>query len=405
MTKAYKVAGLRKLYIADFANVNDFVKRYEGELDFIDYWKAKKNCLTPFCFDYKNKAVAFVETPSGINLAAAHPFFYEAQRHHATKLFLVPFNTVKSLMREVDGFGNSKPLFLFSTGRCGSTLLCNLMGDNANIVSVSEPDYFTQLPFLRYEHGVQIDGELVQLTRGLTLLLQAYISTYSNDATTVFKLRSMCTEAAELIADAIPEADHIFLYRNANDTINSFLSVLSVHPLLFLARGLNSKFFPLLNHIPIGLISYLPGLRIKVEILAPLIKESVYRKLGIGTGTSIFALAWLSSLDTVLALQRAEQAFFKCVVRYDELRTNTFDIMAGVMVSLGLGEVDEPAQKRMRQTLEKDSQAGSDMSSKGEKVLSDKDLGIIESVLKKHLEIRSANYLLPNSVGELSVVE
>lgn len=395
MAKVYSIKGLRKLYIAGIANVNDFAKRYEGEVDFIAYWKENKNCLTPFCFDYRKQMVVFVETPEHINLATAHPFFYEAQRQHATKLYLVSFDSVKSLMEETEGF-DGKPIFLFSTGRCGSTLLCNLMADNADIVSVSEPDFFTQLPYLRDQYGAEIDHELTQLSRALTLLLQAHIKTHSNGGITVFKLRSMCLEAAEMIAESVPEADHIFLYRNANDTINSFLSVLSVHPLLFLARLLNSRFLPLLNYIPIGLISYIPGLKNNVEILAPLIKQPAYKGVGIGTGTSIFTLAWLSSLDKVLALQNADQGFFKCVVRYDELQSDAFKVMAGVMASLDLGGIDEPAKERMGKTLAKNSQAGSEMSSKGEKVLSEKDLGIIEQVLGKHSQINSANFLLPN---------
>ncbi|HEY9134549.1 MAG TPA: hypothetical protein VIM85_02020, partial [Pseudomonadales bacterium] len=69
---------------------------------------------------------------------------------------------------------------------------------------------------------------------------------------------------------------------------------------------------------------------------------------------------------------------------------------AGVMASLDLGGIDEPAKERMGKTLAKNSQAGSEMSSKGEKVLSEKDLGIIEQVLGKHSQINSANFLLPN---------
>lgn len=399
MAKVYRIKGLRKLYIAGIANVNDFVTRYEGELDFANFWKENKNSLTPFCFDYENRSVVFVETPVNVNLLTVHPFFYEAQRHHATKLYQVSFETVTALMEEVSGCEDSKPLFLFSTGRCGSTLLCNLMADNSDMVSVSEADFFTQLPYLRAQYGVEIDGELVQLSRALTFLLQAYIKTHSNDATVVFKLRSMCLEAAELIADAVPEADHVYLYRNANDTINSFLSVLSAHPLLSFARILNSKNFPLLDYFPLGMISYIPGLKRNVEVFAPLIKASNYRSVGIGTGASVFTLAWLSSLDKALALQNKEGGFFKCIVRYDELRSDAFKTMEGVMASLDCHGIDASAKERMRSTLEKDSQAGSEMSSKGEKILNEKDLRIIERVLKKHSQISSANFLLPDPIA------
>jgi len=400
MTRKYRIKGLRKYSESSIADINNFIKEYEGELDFIEYWKKNKKCITPFCFDYKNKAVVFLETPEEVNLVSVHPFFYEAQRQYAIKLFLVPFSIVKSLIQEMKGIEDSKPLFLFSTGRCGSTVLCNLLGNNANTVSISEPDFFSQLPYIHKQYGTEIYPELVQLTRGLTLLLETYIGTFCNESVIVFKLRSMCIDSAELIAESMPEADHIFLYRNANDTVNSFLSVFSHHPILSIARALNTRFFPLLNHISIGFMAKLPGLKPNIEVSAPLIKESVYQKISIGTGTSIYALAWLSNLDKVLALQRAEKPFFRCLVRYDELKTNALAIMTDVMTSLGLGKVDELMQERMRQTLKKDSQAGSAMSSKGESILSVKDLGIIESVLSKHSEIRSAYYLLPNLVGK-----
>ena len=400
MARTYTIKGLTKLYIADIADVKDFSKVYEGEVDFVDYWKRNKACLTPFCFDYKNKSVAFVETPSDINLLTAHPFFYEAQREHATKLYLVPFDLVILLMNEVNGFEGSKPIFLFSTGRCGSTLLCNLMGDNADIVSVSEPDYFTQLPFLRYKYGEDIDQELSQLTRALTILLQAHIKTHSSGVATVFKFRSMALEAAELISNSVPEADHIYLYRNARDTINSFLSVLSAHPLLMLAKGLNTKYLPLLSYIPVGIISFIPILKKNVEILAPLVRKSEYKTVGIGTGTSIFSLAWLSSLNKVMELQKGEQAFFKCIVRYDELKSDTFQVMESILLSLGFDKINEVSKQKMIETMGTNSQAGSEMSSKGEKLLGERDFEIIENILKKHPEVGGVDYILPGtSIG------
>ena len=398
MARAYTIKGLKKLYIADIADVKDFSKIYDGELDFVDYWNRKSHCLTPFCFDYKNKSVVFVETPADIDLLTAHPFFYEAQRKYATKLYLVPFDLVKILSNEVKGFEGSKPIFLFSTGRCGSTLLCNLMGDNADIVSVSEPDYFTQLPFLRYKYGEGIDKELSQITRALTILLQAHIKTHSNCVATVFKFRSMALEAAELISNSVPEADHIYLYRNARDTINSFLSVLSAHPLLMLANGLNTKYLPLLSYIPVGIISFIPILKKNVEILAPLVKSSGYKTVGIGTGTSIFSLAWLSSLNKVLELQKGEQGFFKCIVRYDELKSDTFQVMKNIMLSFDFDEINETSKQSMMETMGKNSQAGSEMSSKGEKLLGARDFEIIENVLIKHSEIKGMEYILPGTI-------
>ena len=52
----------------------------------------------------------------------------------------------------------------------------------------------------------------------------------------------------------------------------------------------------------------------------------------------------------------------------------------------------------MIETMGKNSQAGSEMSSKGEKLLGARDLEIIKNVLIKHSEIKGMEYILPGTI-------
>jgi len=398
MAQLFNVKSLKNLAIASIVSPSDFKLSLQGEVSFGEYMAQHLDRMTPYCIDLPRREVLFVDTGDDVDLISCKPFIYEGQRLKAENVMRVSFDELHQLVQLGAYDKVVKPLFLYSTGRCGSTLLCNLMGDCSDLVAVSEPDYFTQLPFLMQKHGAEVGQELAQVTHDLSVLLLAHIRVRYPQGDVVFKLRSQCNEVAELIQCAFPDARNIFLYRNVVATVNSFCSVLAGHPLIRFANLLNSKYFPLLNIIPVGVLNLVPLLSANIRAVAPLSARFKYGKVGIGTGTGVFALAWLSGLDKVLKIQRNNGSFFGAVLRYEELKSQPFETIAMLLRQLGLPPLNEDSRKRMALTLQQDSQQGSDLASSGEYVLSALDELLITRAIESHEVVNSPDYQLPGSI-------
>ncbi len=91
--------------------------------------------LLPYCLDLLRHRSVYVGgvDPKG---AQSAPFYYLYLRRNATRVVSVPWE------RGALSPGRA-PIFLFSPGRCGSTLLSRLLSQ-AQIANVSEPDFYTQ---------------------------------------------------------------------------------------------------------------------------------------------------------------------------------------------------------------------------------------------------------------------
>ena len=93
----------------------------------------------PYCLDFPRRRAVYV---CGIDIEALKtaPFYYLHLRRNARSLLSVPIEhgSLRGVEPAVD------PVFVFSPGRCGSTLLSRLLSE-AHIAAVSEPDFFTQM--------------------------------------------------------------------------------------------------------------------------------------------------------------------------------------------------------------------------------------------------------------------
>ena len=95
--------------------------------------------ISLYAFDDEARSAIFIETPPGLELSAA-PFYYAAQRDHATRLFTLPYSDFNTLAATLP---DPSLALLYSVGRCGSTLLSNALGQLEDVVSLSEPDVYT----------------------------------------------------------------------------------------------------------------------------------------------------------------------------------------------------------------------------------------------------------------------
>ncbi len=164
-----------------------------------------------YCFDAVAERALFTLCDDLPGVLKA-PFLYEAQFLQAKQMVSIPFE-------QLDGLFDApaaNPSFVFSIGRCGSTLLSALLGA-AGVQSVSEPDILTQLAELpEAARACLSPGTTEVLVRTCVGSLQAHCG---NDV--VIKLRSQCSRISTDIVQVCPGAKIIFMLRGRHDWARS----------------------------------------------------------------------------------------------------------------------------------------------------------------------------------------
>src|SRR4051812_23610977 len=98
--------------------------------------------LSLYAADPATRELLFVRTPPEVYPLRA-PFFYITQYEEATEVVSIPYETALALANTV-ALDASRLVFVYSIGRCGSTLVSAALGAVEGSASFSEPDaYFT----------------------------------------------------------------------------------------------------------------------------------------------------------------------------------------------------------------------------------------------------------------------
>jgi hypothetical protein len=160
----------------------------------------------PYCFDPSSQRMIFtILRPEDVAAALDSPFLYVGQRSKSTELLSVPFERLRELGDDAD----LSPVFIFSPGRTGSTLLSRMLSA-VGCASVSEPDILTQVARM-----TPIESGLIG-PQGATHVVKACVASLAkyHSRSPYIKLRSQCSAQAELIAGAMPGAKSAFLFRS-----------------------------------------------------------------------------------------------------------------------------------------------------------------------------------------------
>lgn len=355
------------------ASWQDFqLGRPEAE-DFIRRWRDDPHTLTPYCLDRRSRSLLFVETAPGVDLCTVHPFFYQAQRLCAIRLHSVPMPVVLAMARDLPAT-LEQLILIHSTGRCGSTLLTQLLQTQGDMVTVSEPDLYTQLIHLPQQDAL----ELAPVIRAATLFLRASLA---RNGYMALKMRGVVTYRAAMLAEALPGARSIFMYRHAADVVNSFITTM-VPPWQFrLERALGIERLPTRWLMPSQ-----STLR-----LAPLLADRSYQATGL---VGFFTMAWLSKMEAALAFQ--EQGGLAATLRYEALRRDPGGTLERLATALGLAGDLQPAA--LEKALGKDAQQGSSMASRQVRVLDQHDERRLRRLLAHHPRLNQPDVVLPGGL-------
>jgi hypothetical protein len=331
--------------------------------------------ISLYCLDPENQRAIFVETPSDIDIYQP-PFFYQAQYDYAQKLFAVSFEELSQLVQNINPIQNL--VLIYSVGRCGSTLLSNVFNQLDTVISISEPDVFSQLVAMREPNGSN-DNQIAGLLK-ICLAIQCKNVVIEKRSYCAIKFRSFCIELADLIDKVIPDAKVIFLYRNAEDVIKS-----SIRSFAFVSE-------------------MLPQIKANIEFYSrifPLLRDyASYIDFADPNAIHLYTTGWLSAMQRYLSLYKQE--ITTCAVRYEDLVTKPQEIVTSIFEKCGLpvSEVENACQ-----VFKKDSQMGSSLSQKNthkNETQQADDLEInqkITSLLNLHPEIKTPDFIVPGTLG------
>jgi hypothetical protein len=283
---------------------------------------AENRHVTPYCLDHENRRMIFAETPPEIEPSAG-PFYYQAQYEAATRLIAIPYDRVAEVAAQAHG-RTADLVFIFSVGRCGSTLMSKMLGRLDDTYSLSEPDIFTAI---NYQHGQGhlTDSEAIELLASAVRLVNRPPTPRDR---LVIKFRAQCIGIADLIYRRHPAASFIFMYRNALDCIDSYVRVFGAVPL---PRHVFDRAFPYAQSQP-----------------------EKYRRLR-QLGQPM--LVWLVCAHTYLRLRESGMPFV--AIKYEELVAKLRESAARLFAHCG---VSETLIEQACAAITEDAQAGTPLA-------------------------------------------
>lgn len=144
-------------------------------------------------------------------------FLKLAQIPNCCRLLFVPLGAFHRLSETV-GDPDATLVFLHSTGRCGSTLVVQMMNETDEIVAISEPEAINTLFYPQQQNvvGLPID----QLRKDVVRLVCRPFKTIRPRAYLV-KLPSFHARHIGLYQELFPNCRQLFMYRNSVPSIRS----------------------------------------------------------------------------------------------------------------------------------------------------------------------------------------
>ncbi|GAB4057578.1 sulfotransferase family protein [Catellatospora paridis] len=271
-----------------------------------------------YCLDHDTRRALFTRTdvdPGGA------PFYFQAQYAHATEVVALSYDELHALPTPEQPSG----VFLYSTGRCGSTLVAAALAERGGLAGLSEPDVLTQLVML----APRLSGpELRELTRSCVRVL-------SRGRPVVIKPRSFVIELAWLLHEEFPQFASVFLYREplswARSTARAF-----------------AGYDPALNTDP-------AAVQDRLGRLIPLVARWRQRVGRLLSPEEVMACQWVVQLERALALRHRGAHLFTAT--YEDLLADPRAVLDALFA-----HCDLPAPSGLDEVLARDSQQGTTLS-------------------------------------------
>ena len=367
-----------------------------------------KRVLEPYhvAIEYKPDYTVILRSEEDIYNMEKHPFFYNGIFSGSRQKILVQTAPFVELI-DSQPWPEVHLIFLWSTGRCGSTLLANLFTSFDNFCTISEPDDI----FGTFSNNKESNPTLYEkcLANSLKYHLIQVKKRYPETKYIIIKPRSMCfwyiTKTPHQIKDKVT---HIFMYRDIIPTIKSFKKAFgNITPPM---NSLMAKVFGL-EELVEGIIGPLEA---ALEAI-PEVRERVHnlRKLRMASSDMMMRITF-GGLPYILLLYHrlSETGYYKerlFAVKYERLIADPigqFEKIAKRIKSAGFN-VSNKERQRLEVLSKKDSQENSVLSRKNlveKRVPSGNWKPEIETLIAEIMEAcklgsdLKENFLLPDTV-------
>lgn len=302
---------------------------------------------TLYCLDLVQQRAIFVTTPPSIDLHAS-PFLYQAQFQHAQRVIAVPFEEVLAA-NEDSSAAAPHVAFLYSVGRCGSTLLGRALHALPDVICLAEPD--APIHCIGAPDSKRASELLLACVR---LLCKS--GPHKRASHFVIKLRHVGIKLGRELQQQYPTSRGLFVYRNATEFVQSALR--AFHP------------------------------------LPPSLHE--YHQDPIRFTTR----QWLSVMQHYLTVYRSGATL--CALRYEDLLLNPQQTFAAICRHYGLAGVDH---EKTAAIFGLDSQAGSNLARENLAHRSIRELGTpqqieqqVRDTLASHPELNRPDFIAPGAL-------
>ncbi|HZU14725.1 MAG TPA: sulfotransferase [Chloroflexota bacterium] len=327
MIDVFEIEARHKDHVVANASPGDFSVRAAGGAD--PSTVITDPSVSLYCFDHAAGRALFVRVPQGVDVTAA-PFLYMAQYENARQVLSVPYETFHRIAAGLEAPGSL--VFIYTTGRAGSTLLSKAFQEMGAATSLSEPDVYSQAVAWRLagEDGHEIQSLLHSATKILF-----HRGAAGRSSINVVKFRSYCVQIGDLLTRAFPGAGSLFLYRDLAATIRSY-SRLFGH---FDARSRQDR-------RDLGALAS----------MCPLLARELESRDFVAE-IEVITLMCLSTLHGYARLH--EQGVPILPVRYEELRADPTGMLTKIFTYLRLP--NDEVERALR-AFARDSQAGSPLA-------------------------------------------
>lgn len=329
--------------------------------------------ITLYGLDFENKQAVFVETPADVDLSQA-PFYFNTQFEKATRVLTIPFEAMIQMAKSVM-IDDNRLIFVYSVGRCGSTLASQIFAQIPGVINISEPHVLSQLVIARNTKAANEDELVALLEAAICLLCKT-----AADTAWVVKGQSFVIELGDWLHEIYPHTRNLFLYRHAETWLRSGLRAYS--------RGAEET-----NE------EHRAREKQRRELLGSLVPSIAQYDAGLPLShAGMLSLMWLTAMERYV--QYCNMGIEMLAIRYASWLSAPRETAEAMLDYCHCRPTDMTA---IYEALNRDSQEGTHLSretlEQRERVITESELEELRWHLQHHAFIHEADFKVPNTLS------
>ena len=295
----------------------------------------------------KHEAV-FVETEEDIDINSSDesPFFTFAQFSRCKNVIKIPIHCFHALADKVGG--PSLPVIWVSqSGRCGSTILCQVLENIPGTLVIAEPDPPAIIDSMYRTQGISEEERDRLLISTIKLLCKPHAGTKR----ICIKTTGYCVSLVKPISKLFPDFNQILMYRNCEETVTSYVAFLNYNPLIKVLHILMDSDWLKFAKRFVKKSTEIDFIRKTKE------SEAIAADTKVTCTVGVFTYMWANYIFVLRDAMRHDKSIF--AVKYEDILADKVETFRDVFEKLGL---DLSNLETALTAFDKDSQRGTVVS-------------------------------------------